>query len=103
MSGFVPPKIDDDLQRVIDEARKVTEEFIKSMSKLERKLASLRMDCMHRFGDTDSDGEMTWAKDSEAQAMMRWHQSMTELVPDQVVRLLKRWQKRAPFPKVSKK
>ena len=99
-SGFVPPKIDGEFKRAIDDARKVTKEFIKSMSKLERILASQREDARHRFGGgVDSSGEVMWAKDSEAQAMMRWHQTLAELVPDQVVRLLKRWQKRAPFPR----
>jgi len=99
MSGFVPPKIDGALKRTINEARNATKEFMKSMSKLDRMLTSQREDTMHRFGDTDISGNVTWAKDSEAQAMMQWHQSLAELVPDQVVRLLKRWQKRAPFPR----
>jgi len=98
MSGFVPPKIDGALKRTIDEARNIAKEFMRSMSKLDRMLTSQREDAMDRFGDTDADGEITWAKDSEAQAMMQWHKSLGELVPDQAVRLLKRWQKRAPFP-----
>ena len=103
MSGLNPPKIDGELKRAVDEARHATEEFLKSMSRVDRLLAHRRNDDMRRFGDVDADGEVTWAKDSEAQTMKRWHENMEQLVPDQVIRLLKRWQKRAPFPTEDKK